>query len=180
MLPVTQTDIPKVTVTPAVITPMATFIENGSASAIRASSWYSVCASFIESRLRLGHPSKLMVLGLHFCCAYSAHCLCEGYTWGVAPGFILLRLQRAMLARVFQLHPRWPRKMKRPTFSSLMTAPGNVKIGLHDFCDCHWRVASHRQCAWSAFCFVPFCLFTFQSLSRLDIGQEYSDNAQQG
>ena len=95
MLTVTQTDIPKVTVTPAVITPMATFIENGSASAIRASSWYSAYTSFIESRLLLGHPSKLMVLGLRFFCAYSAHCLCEGYTWGVAPGFILLRLQRA-------------------------------------------------------------------------------------
>ena len=29
-------------------------------------------ATFIESRLRLGHPSKLMALGLHFFCAYSA------------------------------------------------------------------------------------------------------------
>ena len=93
MLTVTQTDIPKVTVTPAVITPMATFIENGSASAIRASSWYSAYTSFIESRLLLGHLSKLMVLGLHFFCAYSAHCLCEGYTWGVAP-----RLYTAALA----------------------------------------------------------------------------------
>ncbi len=29
-------------------------------------------ASFIESRLRLGHLSKLMALGLHFFCACSA------------------------------------------------------------------------------------------------------------
>ena len=29
-------------------------------------------ATFIESRLRLDHPSKLMALGLHFFCACSA------------------------------------------------------------------------------------------------------------
>ena len=30
-------------------------------------------ATFIENRLRLGHPSKLVALGLHCFCAYSAH-----------------------------------------------------------------------------------------------------------
>ena len=37
---------------------------------------------------------------LTFCyfCAYSAHCIWGGPTWGVAPGFILLRLQRALVA----------------------------------------------------------------------------------
>ena len=30
-----------------------------------------------------------------YCCAYSALCLCGDNTWGVAPGYKLLRLQRA-------------------------------------------------------------------------------------
>ena len=30
-------------------------------------------ATFIENRLRLGHPSKLVVLSLYCFCAYSAH-----------------------------------------------------------------------------------------------------------
>ena len=38
-----------------------------------------------------------MALGLHFFCAYSAHCVCGDVTWGVAPGFILLRFQCALL-----------------------------------------------------------------------------------
>ena len=54
-------------------------------------------AIFIENRLRLGHPSKLMALSLHFFCAYSAHCVCGNGTWGVAPGSKLLRLQRALV-----------------------------------------------------------------------------------
>ena len=33
-------------------------------------------ATFIENRLRLGHPSKLVALGLHCFCAYSAFCAC--------------------------------------------------------------------------------------------------------
>ena len=35
---------------------------------------------------------------LRYFCAYSAHCGYGYDTWGVAPGFILLRLQRALLA----------------------------------------------------------------------------------
>ena len=30
-------------------------------------------ATFIENRLRIGHPSKLVVLSLYCFCAYSAH-----------------------------------------------------------------------------------------------------------
>ncbi len=56
-------------------------------------------ASFIESRLRLGRPSKFMALGLHFFCAYSAHCVCGDVTWGVAPGFILLTFSARCLWR---------------------------------------------------------------------------------
>ena len=47
-------------------------------------------ATFIENRLRLGHPSKLVVLSLHCFCANSAHYPRRNDTWGVAPGFILL------------------------------------------------------------------------------------------
>ena len=71
-----QTTIPQVTGRSAAITPTAAFIEN---------------------RLRLGHPSKLVALCLHCFCAYSAHCVGGGYTWGVAPGSKLLRLQRALV-----------------------------------------------------------------------------------
>ena len=39
-------------------------------------------------------------LTLRYFCACSAHCLCGDDTWGVAPGFILLRLQRALIAEV--------------------------------------------------------------------------------
>ena len=39
-------------------------------------------------------------LTLRYFCAYSAHCVCGGDTWGVAPGFILVRLQRALLVEV--------------------------------------------------------------------------------
>ena len=55
-------------------------------------------AIFIENRLCLGHPSKLMALSLHFFCAYSAHCVCGNGTWGVAPGSILLHFQCALPA----------------------------------------------------------------------------------
>ena len=78
-------------------------------------------------------------------CACSAHCPRENDTWGVAPGYKLLRFQRALLA---EASPRWPKwlwlipksslKIKRPVFRLLMTAPsvlkmapGNVKVGLH-------------------------------------------------
>ena len=71
-----QTSITTVTDIPAVITPTATFI---------------------ESRLRLGHPSKLVALGLHCFCAYSARCSWGDGTWGVAPGSKLLRFQRALV-----------------------------------------------------------------------------------
>ena len=57
------------------------------------------CATFIEIRLRLGLPSKLMTLGLHFFCACSATIVRWLHTWGVAPGYILLRLQRALGTR---------------------------------------------------------------------------------
>ena len=57
-------------------------------------------ATFIENRLRLGHPSKLVALGWHFFCACSATIGWWLFTWGVAQGFILLRLQRALLTRV--------------------------------------------------------------------------------
>ena len=60
-------------------------------------------AIFIGNRLRLGHPSTLVALSLHFFCAYSAHCVYGDDTWGVAPGFMLLRLQRALLAGVSPL-----------------------------------------------------------------------------
>ena len=60
-------------------------------------------AIFIGNRLRLGHPSKLVALSLHFFCAYSAHCVYGDDTWGVAPGSILLRLQRALQAGVSPL-----------------------------------------------------------------------------
>ena len=52
-----QTTIPQVTGKSAAITPTAAFIEN---------------------RLRLGHPSKLVALSLHFFRVYSAPCLCGG------------------------------------------------------------------------------------------------------
>ena len=74
-----QTTIPQVTGRSAAITPTAAFIEN---------------------RLCLGHPSKLMALSLHCFCAYSAHCVGGGYTWGVAPGCKLLHFQCALLAEV--------------------------------------------------------------------------------
>ena len=57
-------------------------------------------ATFIENRQRLGHPGKLMALGLHFFCAYSATIVWWLCTWGVAPGFILLRFQRALVIRM--------------------------------------------------------------------------------
>ena len=63
-------------------------------------------ATFIENRLRLGHPSKLVALSLHCFCAYSAHCPCGDYTWGAAPGFILLRLQRALIEKTALTHPK--------------------------------------------------------------------------
>ena len=47
-------------------------------------------ATFIENRLRLGHPSKLVALSLHCFCAYSAHCVWGNNIWGVAPGSKLL------------------------------------------------------------------------------------------
>ena len=57
---------------------------------------------------------------------------------------------------------------ERPTFrllktapSVLKTAPGNVKVGLRDFCDCRWYTGNHRQRAGSAFYFftlLPFYL----------------------
>ena len=37
-------------------------------------------------------------LTLRYFCACSAHCCVGDYTWGVAPGFILLRFQRALFA----------------------------------------------------------------------------------
>ena len=45
-----------------------------------------------------------------YCCAYSALCLCGDNTWGVAPGYKLLRLQRALITGA-------SRKMKRPAFT---------------------------------------------------------------
>ena len=52
-------------------------------------------ATFIENRLRLGHLSKLVALSLHCFCAYSATIVRWLCTWGVAPGYKLLRFQRA-------------------------------------------------------------------------------------
>ena len=52
-------------------------------------------ATFIENRLRIGQSSKLVALGLHYFCAYSATIVRWLCTWGVAPGYKLLRFQRA-------------------------------------------------------------------------------------
>ena len=55
---------------------------------------------------------------------------------------------------------------ERPTFrllktapSVLKTAPGNVKVGLRDFCDCRWYTGNHRQRAGSAFYIFTLLLF---------------------
>ena len=45
-------------------------------------------------------------LTLRYFCAYSAHCPCGDYTWGAAPGFILLRLQRALIEKTALTHPK--------------------------------------------------------------------------
>ena len=77
MVPIAQTNTTSVIGVFAAITPTATFIEN---------------------RLRLDHPSKLVALGLHCFCAYSATIDWGMCTRGVAPGSKLLRFQRALLA----------------------------------------------------------------------------------
>ena len=56
-------------------------------------------ATFIENRLRIGHSSKLVALGLHYFCAYSATIVRWLCTWGVAPGYKLQRFQRALPSR---------------------------------------------------------------------------------
>lgn len=100
-------------------------------------------AAFIENRLRLAHPSTLVALSLHFFCAYSAHCLCGGDTWGPPQAlyccaFSSALLEKASPQRLEQLWfvPNLSRKTKRPTFGFLMTAPnllktapGSVKLG---------------------------------------------------
>ncbi len=73
---------------------MATFIESrlrlGHLSKLMALGLHC----FYRSRLRLGHLSKLMALGLHCFRAYSVQVVCGLCTWGVAPGSVL-RFQRA-------------------------------------------------------------------------------------
>ena len=116
-----------------------------------------------------------VLLTLRYFCAYSAHCLCGGYTWGVAPGFILLRLQRALVAGASSPHPKFPqifqrasREKKRSTFgllktapSSLKTAPGNVEVGLRD---CGDTCSSHGEALYSrTFCLFPFSPISFSS-----------------
>ena len=64
-------------------------------------------ATFIENRLRIGQSSKLVALGLHYFCAYSAHCLYGDDTWGVAPGSILLRFQRVLMVRLSPSGLKW-------------------------------------------------------------------------
>ena len=64
-------------------------------------------ATFIENRLRLGHPSTLVALSLYFFCAYSAHCVYGDDTWGVAPGSILLRFQRVLMVRLSPSGLKW-------------------------------------------------------------------------
>ena len=54
-------------------------------------------ATFIENRLHLGHPSKLVTLSLHCFCAYSTFCPRGNDAWCVAPGYKLLRNQRALV-----------------------------------------------------------------------------------
>ena len=66
--------------------------------------------------------------------------------------------------------------------NSLKVAPGNVKVGLHDFCDHHWCAEKHRQHAGSAFylfsllrfylsksffALLPFAFFRWQPSSPL-------------
>ena len=46
-------------------------------------------------------------------CAYSALCLRRGYTWGVAPGYKLLRLQRVLRAGHSPAIPKWLRLFPR-------------------------------------------------------------------
>ena len=45
-----------------------------------------------------GHGNACWGNAYGYFCAYSALCPRRGHTWGVAPGFILLRLQRVLLA----------------------------------------------------------------------------------
>ena len=47
-----------------------------------------------------GHGNACWGNAYGYFCAYSAHCPRRGHTWGVAPGFILLRLQRALPAEL--------------------------------------------------------------------------------
>ena len=62
--------------------------------------------------------------------------------------------------------------MKRPVFSFLKTAPsslktafGIVKTGLHDFGDGYWYAENHHQRAGSSFSFLSLFPFYFSKLS---------------
>ena len=67
--------------------------------------------------IHVGITSDVMaipvVLTLRYFCAYSALCLRRGYTWGVAPGYILLRFQRALRAETLPPRPKYLRSPQR-------------------------------------------------------------------
>ena len=121
-----------------------------------------------RKQARLGRSGKLVALSLHCFCAYSAHCLWGGYTWGVTPGFILMRLQCAVIARLFTFFPKWlqivqrrSREMKRPTSTFLKTAPSSLKMA-----PTITRVASFFPIGIrrpASFTFLFFYLLTFNS-----------------
>lgn len=54
--------------------------------------------------------------------------------------------------------------MKRPMFSFLMTAPRNVKVGLHE-------LGNRSRCLGAAFHLYAFYLFTFQKHHYKNIKQ---------
>ena len=57
-------------------------------------------------------------LTLRYFCAYSAHCVWVGDTWGVAPGYKLLRFQRVLIAEASPPHPKFPQIYQRPSFET--------------------------------------------------------------
>ena len=125
-----------------------------------------------------------MFLTLRYCCAYSARCSWGNGTWGAAPGSILLRLQRVLIAGALPPHPKSPWIFLRPSLetkrpnstllkmapSSLMTASGNVIFGFHELGNgSHYLGVAFHLCACylftfpSAFYFFTLLLFTFQN-----------------
>ena len=54
-------------------------------------------AVYMSREINVNHVCHDNAYG--YFCAYSAHCVYGNNTWGVAPGYKLLRFQRVLVAR---------------------------------------------------------------------------------